>query len=54
MTLDTQWLPAIAGLVGGGIITTIWLVMRHGWAKDIARERHAEAEWQRTQTHPAE
>ncbi|MBU1346610.1 MAG: hypothetical protein KKA16_06620 [Alphaproteobacteria bacterium] len=52
MTIDTQWLPAIAGLVGGGIIITIWRVFEHGWAKDIARERQAQAEWERT--HPAE
>lgn len=52
MSIDPQWLPPIAGLGMGAVIVVIWRIFEHGWAKDIARERQAAAEWDRT--HPAE
>lgn len=52
MPIDPQWLPPIAGLSVGAVLFVIWRVFEHGWAKDIARERQAAAEWERT--HPAE
>lgn len=52
MSIDPTWLPHIAGLVGGGTITIIWLVMKRGWARDMEREHLARVEWERS--HPAE
>ncbi|WP_396594204.1 hypothetical protein [Brevundimonas sp. R86498] len=52
MAIDPIWLPHIAGIIGGGTITAIWLWLARGWKKDMAREQAIRDEWRRT--HPAE